>query len=897
MSNVDKRASKLFSIGISIFYLIAIVAILVFGSTWWNNRTTFYLNKKDISMITNETYSIGIYGSTKKDKKNYIFTSSNTSIATVDSNGIVKALSEGEVTINVKSKYSNKIQKVVITVEGDTIYSIDVDQEIYNVKVGDKFTITPVINENSNFYANINYSSSNPSIVTVDTKGNVNARKNGSAYITIKVAGSDLETKVLVNVGQVTNQTNQPTSTPSNPTTTYPNLSDDGGDSEEGSINNNVVVKDVKIYANKENLVVNDTAKCTYVIEPINATDKRVTFSSNNPNVAIVDQKGNIKAVSPGTANISVTTKSGNKTSYVTITVTKGIVPVESISLNKTSTTLENGKSEILSYFINPSSATNQKVTWSSSNTKVVTVNQDGKITAKGIGNATIYVKTLDRNKQAACLVNVVKKSISVKGISLNRKKITLNIGSSSVLTETISPKNATNQNVKWSSSNNNIVSVKNGRIKALKPGNATITVTSVDGNKKDTCNVTVPEIKITKITLKNNSAQVEKGKKYKLNVSITPGNATNKVLKYISSNNSIATVSADGTIIAKNLGQTTITVKTTDNSGKKAKFSIVVVPTGKYIDIRKQKYHKKYYNLNVSEGNTGTAKHMQNFGITDKYIYLSTVSAGCYSANGSVPTEDQKKNLNRTLVFRFSKDNATPAVMNSSKKIKSSLMYLRWSGHGQGFTVDPKTDVIFTPTNVNNNLELIRPNPEYKLGNGRWWGVENGLMQIKFKSNNKDEKISPKQLYKIKNKDGNYIDAKIMASIDKENDLIGLREGYRVRIYRYSQFLKNKYELIYSFKYSSLLGYYPNTNVFISNQGFGIKDGYVYIFRGTPGRSSYVEVFNFLGQQIYHANTKIPVSNYREAEGLQIYGNHIYLGTTHSDAYGNSLMDIGYFK
>ena len=83
--------------------------------------------------------------------------------------------------------------------------------------------------------------------------------------------------------------------------------------------------------------------------------------------------------------------------------------------------------------------------------------------------------------------------------------------------------------------------------------------------------------------------------------------------------------------------------------------------------------------------------------------------------------------------------------------------MYLRWSGHGQGFTVDPKTDVIFTPTNVNNNLELIRPNPEYKLGNGRWWGVENGLMQIKFKSNNKDEKISPKQLYKIKNKDGNY--------------------------------------------------------------------------------------------------------------------------------------------
>ena len=154
-------------------------------------------------------------------------------------------------------------------------------------------------------------------------------------------------------------------------------------------------------------------------IYPEEAIDKSVTWSSSHQTIATVDQNGKIKAIAKGEANITVTTNDGNKTATCKVTVTK-IVHVESVELNKHETTLDVGETEILTYSITPSTATDKSVTWSSSDENVITV-QEGKITAKAEGTATITVTTTDGSKTDTCEVTVIK-IVHVESVELNKK-------------------------------------------------------------------------------------------------------------------------------------------------------------------------------------------------------------------------------------------------------------------------------------------------------------------------------------------------------------------------------------------------------------------------------------------------------------------------------------------
>ena len=166
-------------------------------------------------------------------------------------------------------------------------------------------------------------------------------------------------------------------------------------------------------------------------------------------------------------------------------------VSVTGITLNKNSTTLVVGGTETLTATVSPNNATNKNVTWTSSNTSVATVS-NGTITAKKAGSATITVKTEDGNKTATCSVTVNSNIVSVTGVSLNKNSLTLDIGDTETLTATISPSNATNQNVTWTSSNTGVATVSNGIVSAISAGTSIITVKTSDGNKTATCTVTV---------------------------------------------------------------------------------------------------------------------------------------------------------------------------------------------------------------------------------------------------------------------------------------------------------------------------------------------------------------------------------------------------------------------
>jgi hypothetical protein len=165
--------------------------------------------------------------------------------------------------------------------------------------------------------------------------------------------------------------------------------------------------------------------------------------------------------------------------------------------LNKTSLALTVGSTEQLNAIVSPSNATDQSVTWSSSNSSVATVSPTGLVTGISNGSATITVTTSDGNKQARCSVSVTIPSVSVIGVSLNKTSLSLGIGATEQLTATVSPSNAADKNVRWDCSNPNVASVSsNGLVTGKAEGLATIVVATQDGNNTATCTVTVTDEK-----------------------------------------------------------------------------------------------------------------------------------------------------------------------------------------------------------------------------------------------------------------------------------------------------------------------------------------------------------------------------------------------------------------
>lgn len=243
------------------------------------------------------------------------------------------------------------------------------------------------------------------------------------------------------------------------------------------------------------------------------------------------------------------------------------IVVVTSVTLDSTSITLVEGDNQTLTATVSPYNAENQKVLWSSSNSSVASV-KEGVVTALKVGNATITAKTDDGGKTATCEVIVETKNIPVTGVTLDNTSYEMTEGDEFTLTATISPANATNKNVSWSSSNPYVATVNNGKIKALKAGTATITVKTDDGGKIATCEVTVNAkvYSVESISLDKTSYKMIEGEEITLIATVNPENATNKNISWSSSNTAVASVD-NGKVTALKVGTTIITVKTEDGN------------------------------------------------------------------------------------------------------------------------------------------------------------------------------------------------------------------------------------------------------------------------------------------------------------------------------------------
>ena len=342
----------------------------------------------------------------------------------------------------------------VIPVTGITLSSTEL-----NIEVGGKQTLQAEVKPEDATDKSVTWSSSDPSVATVDgSTGEVTGVSEGTATIYCTTSDGSVSAACLVEC--------------------LPAV---------------VPVESITLDTDAVSLSVGETTVLAATVSPEDATDKSVTWSSSDPSVAEVDPTGKVVAKSAGEATVTCTSSDGAKTASCSVTVSDTVVPVTNVTLSTSSLSLTVGQTRQLRATVHPSDATNKAVTWRSNASSIASVSSDGVVTGKSAGVAIVSVFTEDGSKSASCRVTVTGSSIAVTGVSLDRTSLDLSVGSEVKLNATVSPSNASNTGLTWTSSVPSVATVsQDGVVKAVSAGSTVITVKTDDGGKTATAKVSV---------------------------------------------------------------------------------------------------------------------------------------------------------------------------------------------------------------------------------------------------------------------------------------------------------------------------------------------------------------------------------------------------------------------
>lgn len=500
-----------------------------------------------------------------------IYTSSDEDIAIVDEYGKITGISNG--TANIVAKLENgKEVTCEVTVQTSVTY-IELNKDNISLDLSSENTkeqLIAILNpEAANAGTELTWISSNEEIVIVDQNGLVEAKENGEATITVRSENGKTATcNVLVQTS--------PESIELDKTNGIIDLTSD----------NKTIQLEATVLPQKANIHTS------------------ITWTSSNEEVAEVNQDGKVTGKSNGTAIIKATSENG-KTAELHLTVQTTLQDIELAKNEMILDISDNNEYKIEITKIPPTANVKDTITYTSSNNKIVEVNQDGKITGKSNGTAEITVMTEDGNT-AKLDVTV---QTSVVNISLNKTStiLSLNQSQEEKLKATISPKTANvDTNLTWYSTNEEIATVdQNGVITAVSNGETQIKVISENG-KEAICHVTVG-IEIESITLDKTEGIIEltsDDKQIQLEPKILPEEANmNDEIAWTSSNKKVAEVDENGIITGKTNGKATITATTAN--GKTAKFQVTVQTTLQDIAVNESEIEldlnsNKEYQLDV---------------------------------------------------------------------------------------------------------------------------------------------------------------------------------------------------------------------------------------------------------------------------------------------------------
>jgi len=339
---------------------------------------------------------------------------------------------------------------------------------------------------------------------------------------------------------------------------------------------------------------IGETATIVATLLPECVTDKNIVWSVADNGIVSVSQTGEIIALASGETTIYASSPNAQIQDSCRITVK---AHAESVSIEPTTIFLsEVGDIAQLTATVLPVNAVEKSVTWKSSNEAICTVTDQGLVTATGIGSTLVTATTVDGGLTANCVVKVIQ---HVSSISLDKTTLTLKVGETDRLQTTISPDNADNKKVSWSSTNEQLATVDaEGNVVAVAAGEVTITATSEDNpNAKATCKVTVIQ-PVTGITLSENSYTLKGiGQSVQLTATVLPEDATNQKVNWKSFNESACIVS-NGLVVSVGLGSAVVAA-TTEDGGFMAYCTVTVETETGIVDVNlKEAKYGKYYTI-----------------------------------------------------------------------------------------------------------------------------------------------------------------------------------------------------------------------------------------------------------------------------------------------------------
>lgn len=266
-------------------------------------------------------------------------------------------------------------------------------------------------------------------------------------------------------------------------------------------------------------------------------TEVSLVWASDKEDVAVVDDQGKVTGVTPGTAVISVTADEAVATCEVTVVAVKA----EKIALDPKEIELVVDQQHVLKVVFTPAEALASDLEWSVDKSSVATVDNEGKLTAKSAGTCVVIAKCNKGKLAAACQVTVVDKEdggnddtvVEAESMELDPSTLALKVGNEWTIQTVFHPENATVTDLEWTTSDATVATVENGKVKAIKEGDAVITATCNGGKLSATCEVTVSEpddevLSIESVTLyaQDGITDVQVGKTLQLNAVYEPTGA-----------------------------------------------------------------------------------------------------------------------------------------------------------------------------------------------------------------------------------------------------------------------------------------------------------------------------------------------------------------------------------
>ena len=477
--------------------------------------------------------------------------STDESIVSVDGNGHIKALAAGDAVICAttekgktafcKVHVRNKVDSVTVTAPAG-------EKEL---NIGESLQLTAVVTPAGLPGTEIVWESSDASIATVSADGLVTAKKKGTVTITVTVKNGTQEPKTASYEIKILQPVTSITVTPTSLEMFV---------ADEIEIGKELVVK----------------------VEPADADYNDFAFKTSTPGIISLSQ-GKITGAKAGTVTLTITPEKANPKNLKAECKITVKAKVAGITIQGSENKSVQVKSTLqLKATVTPSNA-NQEVTWSSSDSKIATVDAtSGLVTGVKAGTVTITATSKENSTvKATCTVTVT--NIPVSSVELDKTSLTLTEGETYTLKATVKPDDAFEKTPTWASSNTEVATVSDkGKVTAIKAGTATITAKC--GGKSATCEVTVQSkyINVTGITLDKETLTLDVNKTAQLTATVQPSNANKKDVKWTSSNTSIVAVSAQGnvaTVTAKSAGEAFVTVESVEGGYTKQCKVTVTIP------------------------------------------------------------------------------------------------------------------------------------------------------------------------------------------------------------------------------------------------------------------------------------------------------------------------------